>query len=102
VQKNKEKYLKTKKKTTKSKSSDTSSLREAQNLDWNDLACAIIYLEKSLRLEKNAKKIDGLNKKLEIFEEEKKSRVLELFSMERFLNRDFNYLYSADFEDSDV
>jgi hypothetical protein len=63
--------------------------QQAKNSEWDDLAFAIICLESKIEKEKSSKQLKLLNKKLEIFESEKESRVFGTFDMEYFLSKDY-------------
>lgn len=68
--------------------------KEAAMLEWCDLAYDIMRIEAYKHHEEDPNYQKLLEIKLEIFEEEKKARVLEQFDMGRFLNRDYGYFDS--------
>lgn len=64
--------------------------KQAKAKDWDDLAHEIILLETGIKLETDLKYLILLNIKLEVWENEKASRVSDSFDMNYFLNKDFN------------
>jgi hypothetical protein len=66
--------------------------KQAKASEWDDLAFSIMVLESSIYQEKDVKSLKLLRLKLEIFEEEKSSRVFDTFNMEYFLNKELEDL----------
>tara|TARA_R100000951_G_scaffold112718_1_gene113478 strand:- start:9889 stop:10152 length:264 start_codon:yes stop_codon:yes gene_type:complete len=69
----------------------------AKQLDWDDLAWEIIVLEAAVVAEEDDNYLKLLEIKLEIWEEEKKDRVSDRFSMEKFLNKGYSFVDSDTF-----
>lgn len=67
-------------------------VKQAREKDWDDLAHEIMLLEIGVRLEEDFKYLILLNIKLEIWEEEKNSRVFDSFNMNFFLNKEFDQI----------
>ena len=66
-------------------------LEQAQSLDWDELASEIITIDLCMVSEGRPKFLNLLVLRLEIFEEEKMSRVSDSFDYEYFMNKDFAY-----------
>jgi len=71
-------------------------VKQAKSSTWDDLAFSIICLEEEEKKSKGVKHLKLLRKKLKIFEAEKSSRVFTSFSMDYFLNKDYEQLTPID------
>lgn len=70
----------------------------AKKSDWDTLAGAIIDLELKIQKTEGKRKINLLKFELEIYEMEKASRLFDVFDMEYFVNRDFEYFEDDPFD----
>ena len=59
----------------------------AKKKEWDELAHDIIIMEKALRTKQDAKTLNLLNFKLEIWEKEKSNRIFQKFNMKTFLTK---------------
>lgn len=62
-------------------------IEQAKKRDWDDLAYDIILMESALNKEHNSKYLNLLKSKIEIWEQEKASRLFNDFDMKVFLNK---------------
>jgi len=73
-------------------------IKQVSKLDWDTLAYEIILLSTAVIIEEDGNFLKLLEIKLEIWEEEKKDRVSDTFSMENFLNKGYSDIGSYVFE----
>jgi hypothetical protein len=79
-------------------------IKAASKTEWDKLAHDIIVLEMEISKAKNAKTLKSLKRKLKVWENEKRSRVENTFSMEYFMNKDmeiFETEYDEDYYEDD-
>lgn len=62
-------------------------IKMAKKKEWDELAHDIIIMEKALRTKQDAKTLNLLNFKLEIWEKEKSNRIFQKFNMKTFLTK---------------
>jgi bisphosphoglycerate-independent phosphoglycerate mutase (AlkP superfamily) len=60
-------------------------IKMAKKKEWDELAYDIITMERALRTKQDAKTLNLLNFKLQIWEKEKASRIFQEFNMKTFL-----------------
>jgi len=65
----------------------------AQKTDWDELSYDIIIIEKAIRKKQDAKTLNLLMMKLEIWEKEKASRIFSKFNIKTILNRGLDDSY---------